>query len=70
MKDYQIYVCRNDHTNYVEKGKSNPDCKICGTATSVVYGVIVRAESDDELSRESEHDSYPESSLSAGGAGG
>jgi len=70
MKDFQIYVCHNDHTNYVEVGKTRQECKICGAPMSIIYGVTLRAESEDELSRESEHDSNPEPFLSAGGARG
>jgi rRNA maturation endonuclease Nob1 len=66
MKDFQIYVCHNDHTNYVEVGKNRHECKICGAALSIIYGVTLRAESEDELSRESEYDSNSESFLSSG----
>ena len=68
MKDFQVYVCSNDHTTYVEKGKTRQECKICGSHASPMHGIFVRAESEDELSRESEYDSDPESLLSEWGA--
>ena len=66
MKDFQIYVCHNEHTNYIEVGKKRPECKICGSPTTEIFGVIVRGESADELSRESEYDSDSESVLFSG----
>jgi hypothetical protein len=60
MKDFQVYVCSNEHTNYVEAGKKRGQCKICGAPTTKISGVQVRAKSEDELSRESEYDSNPE----------
>jgi len=50
----------------VEVGKNRHECKICGAALSIIYGVTLRAESEDELSRESEYDSNSESFLSSG----
>lgn len=69
MKDFQIYVCRNEHTNYVEVDKKRRECKICGSPTSMIAGVTVRGESEDELSRESEYNSDSEQVLSARGYG-
>ena len=66
MKDFQVYYCRNDHTTYVEKGKTVPECKICGSQLTMIFGVLVRGESADELSRESEYDRSSESLLFTG----
>ena len=56
MKDFQVYYCRNDHTNFVESGKERYDCKICRSQITKVHGVLVKGESEDELSKESKYD--------------
>ena len=66
MKDFQVYHCRNDHVNYVEVGKSKNDCKICGSPLTMIYGVLVRGESADELSIESEYNSDTKSLVFTG----
>lgn len=50
MKDFMIYNCCNDHINFVEVGTERYECKICGSSISIEYGMLVRAESEDELS--------------------
>jgi hypothetical protein len=65
MKDFSVYYCDNDHTNYLEIGKEKHKCKICGLPLRKIFGITVRAESEDELSRQSSYDSSSESLLSA-----
>ena len=65
MKRFYVYQCRNSHINYIERGKNVPDCKECGFQLSLVHGVTVGAESEDELSRKPEYDDSAESILSA-----
>jgi len=69
MKYFYLYVCHNEHTNYVEENETRTECKICASSISKKHGITVRAESEDELSRESTHDNTPESFLSARVAG-
>ena len=66
MKDFQVYVCRNEHTNYIEVDKTRGECKICGSPISMIFGIMVRGESEDELSRESKYNSDSKSLLFKG----